>query len=100
MVAKMQPQTNETVADLQLDELPTGSDGRRLVPVAELVQMLNDPATRNAIDVIERVAGRETSLKRIVRTGLRNELIARQHAAHQARLIDLAKRKKEGKFLG
>jgi hypothetical protein len=78
--------------------LPTGQDGRRLVPVSELVQMLHDPAVREAIGTMERIAGRETALRRIVRTGLRNELIARQHAAHQARLIDLADKKRKGEL--
>lgn len=84
----------ERAEQIELTELPDGTDGRRLVPPAELIDMMRDPAMRDAIDTIERASGRQTAIRSIIRHQIAGDI----QALHAERQIELARRKIEGKL--
>jgi hypothetical protein len=88
----------EGSVQIEMRELPTGVDGRRLVSSREIVEMLRDPKMRDAVDLIERASGRETAIKRMLRKQFTRDRVACEHERHERRLIELAMKKKSGKL--
>lgn len=80
---------------LVLNTLPKPGDGRRIVPVDELVALVADPQVQDAINMIERVQGCETAIKQVIRTQLHHDIAAMTAVAVNKRAIDLARKRKE-----
>lgn len=76
--------------------LPDGKDGRKLLTPRELFTLMEDPKMRDAVDLVERVTGSETAVKKAVRSQFRNEYVSQLAIKTQMRAIDLAVSKQKG----
>ena len=80
---------------------PEPKSGTRIVPIAELVQKLNEsPELREAVSLYERanLGGRESMIKNTVRNQLKHDREADMAAKQNKQIIDFAMKKKEGKL--
>jgi hypothetical protein len=64
--------------------------GVRILPPDELMRMAQDPEFRAAVDLIERVQGKETCLKRMIRKQLQRDTRTAETVFRNKRLIDRA----------
>jgi len=93
--APIQPHAKKANApELLCQTLPNGSDGRSLPTHRELLEMLDNPKFRKAIDIIEKDMGCETMLKYTKRKEMVHDRIADMGVNIQAKAIDLANKKK------
>lgn len=76
--------------------LPDGKDGRRILSPQELFALVSDPQMQEAIDLVERVTGSETAVKKAVRSQFRNDYVSKLAIKAQKRAIDLAVGKQKG----
>jgi len=69
---------------------PVGA-GCRVIPPQELAIMALDFDFQAAVDLIERVQGKETGIKRMIRKQLRHDLMMNETLFRNKRLIDRAR---------
>jgi hypothetical protein len=81
----------------EMNGTPNPGDGRRLVPVDELFEMINgDPKIRDAIDLIEKVEGKPRAVTMLAYNMLRHNRESDMHVRAQKRAIDMAEAKRKG----
>lgn len=84
----------EDCPEITLHDLPDGSDGRRIVPVEELIAMLNaSPELRECVDMVERATGRTTAVKRAVHKQMVTDIQSDMRAAAARKAIEFGMRK-------
>jgi len=76
--------------------LPDGKDGRRILSPNELFALMSDPQMQGAVDLVERVTGSETAVKKAIRTQFKNDYVSKLAIKAQKRAIDLAVSKQKG----
>lgn len=82
---------------LRLKTIPDKNSGFKVPTGRQLFKMMENPKMREAVDLVEKVYGCETGLKRAVRKQLVKDRVGEMHMAVNKRVIDLSLSKQKFK---